>query len=107
HAVYVVGPHDELGAWARAGRDPVHLARDVQGRETQRELVQAHFGVDGPTLLRGSEHLGEPERVAVEARRGLDILDVEVDPGAGEHASTLRRGRAPARRMTDSARLVG
>src|SRR6266480_2731383 len=57
--------------------------------------------MDGPAALWRAERLGEPERLPVEARGGLDILDVEVDLRAVGHTSDHSAAAAVPMRSRD------
>src|SRR5215472_10614168 len=103
--VDVVGPRDHFSPGrARPCRDPVHLAQRIEGREAQRELAKAQLDMGRRAILGRAERLREPERLAVEARRHLDVLDVEIDLQALKHRprSPLRE---PLRRPRRSALL--
>src|SRR5262249_13997179 len=88
----------------RPGRDPGPLARRTEGREPQRDLARAQLEMGRRAILGRAERLREPERLAVEARRHLDVLDVEIDLRALKHRprSPLRE---PLRRPRRSALL--
>ncbi len=108
HRIHIVGPHDDLGSRrAHADCHIVHVPQGLDRRQPEDEPVKTQLNMDWRAPLRRAERLGEPEQVAIEADRGLDVLDIEVDLRCAEHQVIISSASASAGPCDAAPIMVG